>query len=165
MILVSMHTGVRQGELFRMRWEDLNFTEGLLTIHGPTAKSSQTRHIPLNSIALDALKAWKSQSDPSSVYVFPSEAGGPFDNVKKSWATLLTSAGITSFRWHDLRHHFASRLVTAGVDLNTVRELLGHSDLKMTLRYSHLAPQVKRAAVEKLVERPSTNESTLRAAK
>ncbi len=48
MVLVSMHTGIRQGELFRMRWADLNLAEGLLTIHGPTAKSSQTRHIPLN---------------------------------------------------------------------------------------------------------------------
>ena len=70
------------------------------------------------------------------------------EDVKSSWLNLLKRANIEHFRWHDMRHDFAPRLVMAGVPLNTVRDLLGHSDIKMTLRYAHLAPDVKAAAVE-----------------
>jgi site-specific recombinase XerD len=90
--------------------------------------------------------------------------------VDKSWQAVLKAAKIERFRWHDLRHHFASRLVQRGVDLNTVRELLGHADISMTLRYSHLAPEQKAAAVAKLAaltnERdfPCTNAGNARSA-
>jgi len=83
--------------------------------------------------------------------VFPGQTGAPLNNVRRSWEGVLQAAHITRFRWHDLRHTFASKLVMAGVDLNTVRELLGHSDYKMTQRYAHLAPEHKAAAVAKLV--------------
>ena len=72
-------------------------------------------------------------------------------DIKTAWGNLVKAAYIDDFRFHDLRHTFASNLVMASVDLNTVRELLGHSDIKMTLRYAHLAPEHKAAAVEKLI--------------
>jgi site-specific recombinase XerD len=92
------------------------------------------------------LERWKEQA-PDSERVFPIDTG-----FKSAWAPLLVRANITSFRWHDLRHHFASRLVQAGVPLNTVRELLGHGSMAMTLRYAHLAPDQKADAVAKLVQ-------------
>lgn len=154
MVLLSVNTGLRRGELFSLTWDEVDLVRANLTVSGGTAKSGKTRHVPLNSEAKYILESWKRQIRARNGFVFKSRNGEQFDNVGSSWAGLLKDARIDNFRWHDLRHTFASRLVMAGVDLNTVRELLGHSDYKMTLRYAHLAPAHKAAAVEKLVVSP-----------
>lgn len=84
---------------------------------------------------------------PNSSYVFYGSDGKPLKNVRTSFFTALKKSGIIDFRFHDLRHTFASHLVMSGVDLNTVRELMGHKSLDMTLRYAHLSPDHKRRAV------------------
>ncbi|WP_415757517.1 phage integrase [Pseudomonas sp. LT1P18] len=147
MVIVSLNTGVRRGELFDLKWPSVNFTTKTITIIGDTTKTIETRHIPMNQESLATLKAWKEQSSEVG-YVFPGQGGERMDDVKSAWLRLLERAQIIGFRWHDMRHDFASRLVMAGVPLNTVRDLLGHSDIKMTLRYAHLAPGTKAAAVE-----------------
>lgn len=148
MVLVSLNTGIRRGELFNLEWPRVNFSTKTLTVIGDTAKTSETRHIPLNKEALETLREWQKECKKKSGFVFPSSNGGRLEDVKSAWLGLLERAEITDFRWHDMRHDFASRLVMAGVPLNTVRDLLGHSDIKMTLRYAHLAPDSKAAAVE-----------------
>ncbi|WP_330206597.1 site-specific integrase [Pseudomonas sp. AM14(2022)] len=147
MILLALNTGVRRGELFSLKWSDVNFATKTITVVGATAKTSETRHIPTNNEALATLQEWKKQGDDVG-YVFPGQDGGRMEDVKSAWLKLLERAEIQGFRWHDMRHDFASRLVMAGVPLNTVRDLLGHSDIKMTLRYAHLAPGTKAAAVD-----------------
>jgi len=156
-VLLSLNTGLRQGELFALRWGDVNFTEQYLSVRGTDAKSGKTRHVPLNSEIVAVLKLWRKQSPSTNTLVFPGSKGKPLTDIKTAWTKLLKDAKIEKFRWHDMRHDFASRLVMAGVDLNTVRELLGHADLKMTLRYAHLAPEHKATAVEKLVHRDKHN--------
>jgi integrase len=151
MVLLSINTGLRRGELLNLRWGAVDLENAILTVHDETAKSGRTRHIPLNDEALFTLKAWREQS--AEELVFPGVDGNPIVEIKTAWGKVLKDAEINNFRWHDMRHHFASRLVMAGVDLNTVRELLGHSDLKMTLRYAHLAPEHKAAAVQKLMRK------------
>ncbi len=150
MVLLAMHTGMRRGEIFNLEWQDINFLSKTVTINGNKAKSGQTRHIPLNKIIIEVMEDWKKQNQTSGL-VFPNAQGYSLDNIATSWANLLELANIKDFRFHDLRHHFASMLVMSGVDLNTVRELLGHNDIKTTLRYAHLAPEHKQEAVEKLV--------------
>ena len=160
LVVLSLNTGLRRGELFQLRWENIDFILATLAVIGATAKSGNTRHIPLNMEALQTLRAWSEQQGmPGRGLVFSGKGGGPLVDIKKAWKNLLIHSEIENFRWHDLRHHFASKLVMVGVDLNTVRELLGHSDITMTLRYAHLAPHVKAAAVEKLNRKGSTEVS------
>lgn len=149
LVLLVMNTGLRRGEALGLKWNDIDFDHSILTVQAQNAKSGKIRHIPLNREALEVLTKWREQENTSS-YVFANKNGERLTEIKTAWRQLLKRAGITNFRFHDLRHHFASRLVMAGVDLNTVRDLLGHSDYKMTLRYAHLAPEHKREAVEKL---------------
>ena len=148
LILLSLNTGARRGELFDLAWENVDLDRRVMTVSGMNAKSKRTRHIPLNREATWVLTGWKEQTGASSGLVFLNEDGQRFDRANTSWRGLLKQAEIPNFRWHDMRHHFASRLVMGGVDLNTVRELLGHSDYEMTLRYAHLAPEHKLRAVE-----------------
>ena len=152
LILLSINTGCRRGELFDLTWSNVNLDRRILTVTGATAKSRRTRHIPLNREATSALLNWHAQSEDTAGLVLVNEQGERFDRANSSWRRLLKQAQITDFRWHDMRHHFASRLAMGGVDLNTIRELLGHSDYTMTLRYAHLAPEFKLKAVEVLDE-------------
>jgi len=95
-------------------------------------------------------------NNPESQYIFYNKDGEPYKNVRTSFFTAIKKSGIVNFRFHDLRHTFTSQLVMSGVDLNTVRELLGHKSLKMTLRYSHLSPDHKKRAVDILGKRMDT---------
>lgn len=146
LVLLALNTGLRRGELFGATWQDVDLSRAMLTIPGRRAKSGETRHVPLNQEAVQVLRDWAAVR--TTEYVFPSPASGlPLTDIKSAWLPLVQAAGVSCFRFHDLRHTFASKLVMAGVDLNTVRELLGHADLGMTLRYAHLAPEHKAAAV------------------
>jgi len=147
-ILLSMNTGLRLGELLKLRWTNVHFDRRWLTVEGRDANSRQTRRVPLNAEAVDVLTRWREQSRPQKRVFDVSRS------FKTAWWHLLQRADVPNFRWHDLRHHFASRLVQAGVPLNTVRDLLGHSSVAMSLRYAHLAPDQRCEAVAKLDERP-----------
>ena len=149
MVVLSLKTGMRQGELFDLRWKDVSFDESIITVRAEINKSNKTRHIPLSQTAKQCLQDWHQQNgevEPESL-VFPAKDGARLDNVKRSWTQVLKDAKISAFRWHDMRHDFASKLVMKGAPLNTVRDLCGHADLSTTLRYAHLAPEHKAEAI------------------
>lgn len=107
------------------------------------------RHVPLNSIALAAFQELFARSSGQG-RVFVNMQGEPLKGCKHWFDPALREAGISFFTWYCLRHTFASRLVMACVDLRTVAELMGHKTIQMTMRYAHLAPAHKLAAVERL---------------
>lgn len=154
LVLLDLNTGLRLGELFALEWKDINFTHRQLTVRGANAKNGQSRHIPLNTEAYEVLRDWRQTKEPDSDLVFPSPTTGEkMTNIRTAWRALAKSAGLEGRRFHDLRHTFASNLIMKGVDLNTVRELLGHKSLDTTLIYAHLAPEHKVQAVARLADR------------
>ena len=152
LVVMALNTGLRRGELLGLTWGNVNFSAKLLTVEAAAAKSGHTRRVPLNSEAIAILTAWHQRhgKPKAEALVFPGPDGKRMTRIDTAWGTLMTTAGLKNFRLHDCRHHFASKLVQAGVDLYTVKELLGHSEIAMTERYSHLAPDNLRAAVEKV---------------
>jgi integrase len=111
-------------------------------------KNGERREIPMSDTLRTTLQELPRRL--ASAYVFPGKTGQGLVDIRKRFHRALKKAGIEGFVFHDLRHTFASYLVMAGVDLMTVKEFLGHKDLKMTLRYTHLAPDYKRAAISRL---------------
>ena len=155
---LSLHTGMRASEQFGLKWSQVDLERGFLTL--PKTKNGTTRHIPLNAVAMSALKAIRKPSVSSGVsarassdLVFPSirRDGEGLRGARGWFVSALKDAKVADYTWHCNRHTFASRLVMAGVDIRTVGELLGHKSLSMTMRYSHLAPAHNRAAVDRLV--------------
>jgi len=144
-VTVAINTGMRKGEIQNLKWDDINFAQDIIRI--AFSKNGEMRYVQMNEAVKNVFLRIRKKSSGS--YVFCGAGGAPY-NFRKSFETALKKSDILDFRFHDLRHTFASHLVMGGVDLNTVRELLGHKSLEMTLRYSHLSPNHKARAVRVL---------------
>ena len=154
-VVLAAHTGMRRSETFNLKWADVNFKRAELTVR--QTKNNEYRIIPMNKPVRDTLK--KHPRHITSELVMAHGDGTAYKGVDHAFHKALEKAGLPRIRIHDLRHSFASNLVTAGVPLNVVQELLGHKDIHMTMVYAHLAPNAKRAAVDLLVERPGEEEN------
>jgi site-specific recombinase XerD len=144
---LALNTGLRQGEQYSLIWDNIDLERRILTV--TKSKNGERRHIPLNDAALAALMSAKRYSNDGPA-VFWNRYGERLRTPRQWFEEALEDAKISNFRWHDLRHTFASRLVMAGVDLRTVQQLMGHKTIGMTVRYAHLAPEHQLAAVQKL---------------
>jgi integrase len=134
LVITALNSGMRRGEILGLKWDHVDLKHGFILLD-----KTKNGEIPINATLRAVLE--KMPRHITSPYVFSNpETGKQFTEVKRSFATATRRARITDFHFHDLRHTFASHLVMAGVDLTTVSRLLGHMDIKMTLRYSHLAP-------------------------
>jgi len=145
-VIMALHTGCRKGEILSLTWADVDLENRVLTIR--KSKNNEIKIIPINGFLYETLVALPKNGD--SQPVFTGSDGKPYVDIKRSFATALKKAGIKNFRFHDLRHTFASHLVMAGVDIRAIQELMGHKDIRMTMRYSHLSDAHLREAVKKL---------------
>lgn len=167
-ITIALHTGCRKNELLKLKWKSVDFGHRLITLQADENKSARLRTVPLNDEAVSALRRraeFVRRNCPSTEWVMCDEEGNRFIEPKKGFKKALMLAGIEDFRIHDLRHTCASWLVSAGIPLADVKDVLGHSSITMTERYAHLAPQRARAALDSLVSQfgHSDFESRLRA--
>jgi len=148
-IITALNTGMRKSEILKLRWEQVNLSQRTITLR--KTKNNELRVIPINEFLYETLR--KLPSLGKSEWVFPNENDKPFGDIKTAFKAALRRAGIEDFRFHDLRHTFASHLVMNGAHLRTVQQLLGHKDIKMTMRYSHLSKDFVQEAVENLGEK------------
>ena len=151
-ILTAIHTGMRKSELLSLTWGKVNFDHRIITVESAYAKSKETRSVPMSSRLTETLLPIRI-ADPNAP-VFLNSQGGPYRDISRSFNSAVKRAGIQDFTFHDLRHTFASRLVMRGVDLTTVKELMGHKHINMTLRYAHLSPGHKHSAIAVLDQAP-----------
>jgi integrase len=135
-VVTALNTGMRRGEILGLTWDRVDLKNRIILLD--KTKNGERREIPMNDTLYNELAGLIRSIKTDYVFYNPQTLKA-YDNVKKSFASALRKSHILDFRFHDLRHTFASRLVMAGIDLTTVKELLGHKDIKMTLRYSHLA--------------------------
>jgi integrase len=152
LVTVAIHTGMRKGELRGLRWADVDFATG--TLHIPQDKAGSGRWVIINSVARQALLTIKREQTVMSPWGFCSPQGRFLHNLERYWRPFLKAASISDFRFHDLRHTFASRLAMDGVDLYTVQRAGGWKTHVMVQRYAHLSPDHMRAAVERLAKAP-----------
>jgi integrase len=142
----SLLSGMRAGELLSLRWEQI--VNGMIYLKD--TKGNKPRQIPISDRLEQVFKEVRHRHQFKSSYVFCNKDGNRFNDIRASFKSACRKAGIIDFRFHDLRHTFASHLVMRGVGLRAVQELLGHCDIKLTMRYAHLAPGHLRDSVNVL---------------
>lgn len=132
-VILAIETGMRRGEILGLRWSDISHNRRVITL--ALTKNGSGREVPLSQRAFDALMDWRDRAPVDQSMVFPMTPGA----LEQAWRRLLIRAGITSLRFHDLRHEGVSRLFERGLNVIEVSTISGHKELRMLRRYSHLS--------------------------
>lgn len=133
----AIATGLRRANVFWLEWGQVDMTRRKAWVHADEAKAGEAIGIPLNAAAMAVLEAQRGRSD---VWVFPMKDGNPLTKIKtRDWKAAVRRAGIAACTFHDLRHTWATWHIMGGTPLEVLKRLGGWKDLRMVLRYSHLA--------------------------
>jgi integrase len=154
---LAINTGLRKGSQYGLTWEMVDLGGRMLNI--PRTKNEESLHVPLNDSAVAALKVVLDRGTGRGRVFQSTKTGEPLQNGRHWFEDAVIKAGVKNFRWHDLRHTFASRLRMRGAPLEDIADLLGHKSLTMTRRYAHLGPN-KLHAVVSLLEASDTTSDT-----
>ena len=153
-IITALNTGMRLGEILSLKWNQVHL-ESVVNpnLELQVTKNYKKRHVPLNEDMVRLLKDLRNKNERSSnpsEYVFLGKYGKPLLSVKRPFKDALKKSEINDFRFHDLRHTFASHYVMNGGDLMSLKEIGGWNSMKMVERYAHLASDYKGKMVNKL---------------
>ncbi len=135
-VTLALNTGMRRGEVLNLKWEHI----GPKSAYIYNTKTMEPRVVPLNQTAQEILREMRQRNHLKSPYVFCDKHGRPWKEVKDGFTGACRRAGIVNFRFHDLRHTFASHLAMNGYSMKAIADLLGHTTLAMVMRYAHLSP-------------------------
>lgn len=149
-VVFALNTGMRQGEILSLEWSSVDLFRKVVVVK--ESKNGKPRSVPLNASAFDLLKSKSKLRDIKSKLVFADGVGGKMDrnNLRRAFNRALKDAGIVDFRFHDLRHTFATRLAQRGFDIFAIAKILGHKDIRMTQRYAHHCSESLRKGVDLL---------------
>ena len=140
-LITALNTGMRKMEILTLAWQDLDFNKNLITVRKEISKSKKARRIPINSTLREVLLEQKLKTQYSG-HVFLTPAGVPYSSknpsaLKRAFGTACKKTGIEGLRFHDLRHTAATRMVENTGNIVAVSKILGHADIKTTMRYAH----------------------------
>lgn len=150
LVVTALCTGARQGELVNLKWRDVDLDRGVAIIHH--SKNGERRALAITGPAEEVLRDWHRSRRLDSDLVFPSPHGKA-NFPQRAWEIARDEAGIVDFRWHDLRHTFASYLAMSGATLAELAEALGHKTLAMVKRYAHMTEGHTASVVARMTER------------
>jgi integrase len=145
---LAINTGLRKGSQYGLSWDMVDWKGKMLNI--PRTKNEEPNHVPLNDAAVAALRVVHDRGEARGRVFQSARTGEPLENGRHWFEDAVREAEIQNFRWHDLRHTFASRLRMKGAPLEDIADLLGHKSLMMTRRYAHLGPNKLHAVVSLL---------------
>ncbi|MGZ3595379.1 MAG: site-specific integrase [Syntrophales bacterium] len=143
-IVIALNTGMRKDEILSLRWSQIR--NGFIYLE--KTKTDVARQIPVNEDLEDCLKGIRKRLELTSDYIFPDGNGSHIHDIKTAFQSVLKGTGTTNFRPHDLRHTFASHYIMRGGSLKALKDILGHKDIKMTMRHSHLSKEFAREEIQ-----------------
>jgi len=142
---LALYTGMRRGEQFTLKWQDVHRDQGYIEVHGKTGR----RQVQANAKTFAAIEQLRTRRPDSDFVCAETQRDGQAD-WRRWFEKAVRAAGVRNFHWHDLRHTFCSRALMSGLDIRTVQKLAGHASIVTTMKYAHLSPEHLREAAQKI---------------